>query len=657
MVRIISLLFPLVLSFTTNADQITYTENDTSGPNFQALGYPVPIPVASQTPIDGFRDYASLFARHQDIALSSPLISGQIIGQTIMGDDIWAYVLSDADSVTSEGNILEGSMLQNGGIHAREWQTPEVTTAIIERFSGNQDDQGFYQYLLENAEVIIIPVLNVDGFQQTQKFPATAIVSSDQDDLPNWPRDGRMRRKNMRNVDNELSTEGDTLDGIDLNRNNDPFWATNSNRSSFRSASIVHHGAGPASEPETRALQAAADLANGRLRFYIDTHSFTRVYFAPLTSNTRRNNITANVAAQMRAVNNNSYAYSPSGGNIGIGSTDEYFANTFQIPSYTLETEPGQGGGTEYGGFGVSHDGFVLPESQIARVRNELTNASVLGYYMQAGAPSIVQIQISRTDDNSTVYQGQWQAGSATTRTWQESTNIPLLAEVNYRVRLSFNKTMRWRINDQISQYPGQTINLNPSVILEGFDSSGASYSQTITNTSGQWLNGNGTENNGELIYHDDSYLFEFSLTQDSSALGAQLQQLAISTTDLAGQSLDSDPATVIDWNNGAWSNYESTNGTNADIGGVDRTIRLIDDGSPAFTNPATANDGGGSGGSNGGSGSGSGGSGGSGSGSGSGNNNGAGNSSGGGSNGFLLISGLLLLLGSRLRKNRKETN
>jgi hypothetical protein len=60
-------------------------------------------------------------------------------------------------------------------------------------------------------------------------------------------------------VDEDLFTKPDHLMGVDLNRNNAPYWAT-STRSSPEPSSIVHHGASPHSEPETQALAAAADL-------------------------------------------------------------------------------------------------------------------------------------------------------------------------------------------------------------------------------------------------------------------------------------------------------------------------------------------------------------------------------------------------------------
>jgi len=41
-----------------------------------------------------------------------------------------------------------------------------------------------------------------------------------------------MRRKNMLGPDEDLFTQGDHLLGVDLNRNNAPYWNTNPNRSS-----------------------------------------------------------------------------------------------------------------------------------------------------------------------------------------------------------------------------------------------------------------------------------------------------------------------------------------------------------------------------------------------------------------------------------------
>jgi hypothetical protein len=184
-----------------------------------ALGYPVPIPVDTPLPFAGFRSYAGLHLRHQDLAAITPWVHAETIGTTQQGRNIWLYRLGDQDFETAYG-LPEQAMLTNGGIHAREWQSPEVATGIIELLSLGAEDSHLLSYLRDNANVLVIPVLNVDGFLQTQRFPRTNWLGTDPDDPESSPRDGRMRRKNMRNADELLATQADHLLGIDLNRNN-----------------------------------------------------------------------------------------------------------------------------------------------------------------------------------------------------------------------------------------------------------------------------------------------------------------------------------------------------------------------------------------------------------------------------------------------------
>ncbi len=576
----------LALPLTAFAVLNQYTNTDT-GPDKLALGYPVPIPVDSQLPVDGFRSYESLHARHQDLMLTSDLMSGSVVGMTRKGREVWAYQLSDDGDTTAEGTLREGALMLNGGIHAREWQSPEVVTGILERFMANQDDQGLYQYLLENTNIVILPVLNVDGFQQTQRFPDMIMETTFPDDPPDWPRDGRMRRKNMLGADEELTTEGDNLLGIDLNRNNNPWWATNPVRSSSDNRSLVHHGSGPASEPETQALQAAAGLGpESRLRFYTDNHSFSKIYFSSLTGNSRRDSITGSLANRMRAVNDFSYAYGPAPAGSGIGSTDEYFAETYQIPSYTLEIEPFNGA-TEYGGFGVSHDGFILPESEIARVREELADAAALGFYIMAGPAAITAIEIRERNSGDVVFAGEWQVDNAASRSFITSVDGDLVNDTDYQLWVAFNKPMRWRnASGDLSNFPGQSHALSPNASLEGLTTGGTAFD--ISLTGGTWLNTPGGAPDGYLNYQDDAFSVDFNIPASTDLASATLIQLKFNNQDLAMQRQDASPATVVDWENGHWSNYESNDGTLADAGGIDRVVRIVDDGSPGFQAPGT---------------------------------------------------------------------
>ena len=244
-----------------------------------ALGYPVPIPVDTPLPFDGFRTYAGLHMRHEDLVATTPWVHQEQVGLTRSGRIVYAYRLGDNDLLTVDG-LPEPATLTNGGIHAREWQSPETVTGIMELMALHEDDHHFYDYLRDNVNMIIIPSLNIDGFMQTQRYPSLNYLQSDPDFPDDSPRDGRMRRKNMLGADEDLYTTADHLNGVDLNRNNDPFWASNLSRSSHDPQSLVHHGAGPASEPETQALDAAAQLGpQNRLRMFTDVHSFSSVHF------------------------------------------------------------------------------------------------------------------------------------------------------------------------------------------------------------------------------------------------------------------------------------------------------------------------------------------------------------------------------------------
>ena len=54
-----------------------------------ALGYPVPVPVDTAQPFNGFRSYNGLHMRHQDLAATTPWVHGEVIGSTRLGRSIW----------------------------------------------------------------------------------------------------------------------------------------------------------------------------------------------------------------------------------------------------------------------------------------------------------------------------------------------------------------------------------------------------------------------------------------------------------------------------------------------------------------------------------------------------------------------------------------
>ncbi len=600
--RILALLILSVSATLLQAQPRLANWTETAGE--LGLGYPVPIPVDTPLPFDGFRTYNGLFTRHQDLMNTTDWVHGAEIGMSRAGRTIWAYRLGDDDRETIYG-LPEPAMLTNGGIHAREWQSPEVLTGIMELLVDNAGDDYLYDYLLDNANITLIPVLNVDGFMQTQRFPDQSWLGTDPNDIPNdpvpSPRDGRMRRKNMLNVDEVIATQADHLSGVDLNRNNPPFWSFSSpNSSSPNPTSIVHHGASAHSEPETQALAAAALLGpEARLTMYTDVHSFSQVHFWNRTANQR---LSANTIKVFNTFTNHhasfpagkAYLFSTNtnaGIGTGIGSTDEFFSETYLIPAWTLEVEPtntftgGQdifpnnpGCGADYGGFATNcHDGFILPDSQIRRVREQLAETFAGTYYQQAGPPSIAGVKLIDQQTQAVIFEAEWDTVSETERVLYSKQLQPMQLGRNYTFWMAFDKPMRWRSNGAVVPYPGQsgnTLNLNADVQVNG------SSLTTITDNA-RWLNTLETATEaGYFRYRDDAVALDVTLprnvTNINAVVGTETSTILASTFDMTGTQTDADPSTPAFWANGGWENYEDSNGVDgADAGGTDSSIQF----------------------------------------------------------------------------------
>jgi len=557
-----------------------------------ALGYPVPIPVDTPMPFAGYRTYNGLHARHQDLANTSDWSHAIELGQTTMGRTIWLYQLGDADRTTVTG-LPEHAMLTNGGIHAREWQSHEVATGIIELLAEGEDDDFLLGYLRDNANILVIPVLNVDGFLQTQRYPSTNWLGTDPDDPEESPRDGRMRRKNMLETDENLMTQADHLEGVDLNRNNAPFWASNPERSSDDSRSIVHHGAAAASEPEIKALDAAAQFGPAeKLSMYTDVHSYSQVHFWTRNLNIGLADETSRLLGTFTnyhvAYDAGKYYWFDNKSNIpinqGIGSTDEYFTQTYQVPAWTLEIEPTagfhqglRGMGADYGGLGRNgHDGFIMPESEVPRVRTELAETFMMTYYQQAGPPSIAAIRFIDVATGAVVMESEWDVTSEVARKIYSFQSQPLQFDRDYQFWVAFDKPMRWRVDGEVVPLPGQANakqDLDAELKIEGGE-------LNVIPTFGFWLDQPGDAPDGYMRYRDDALNIGFSIpaNENNTSLveGVVPVTLSLNAWDMTGTRLDANPATVARWEEGSWSGFEDTAGEDRNNeGGYDESTQF----------------------------------------------------------------------------------
>ena len=172
----------------------------------------------------------------------------ETIGRSVRGVPIYAIkVTKDARKVRdgSRPAVLYSSMQ-----HAREWLAVETGRRTLRLFLDNYGRTGTavgtdgqpvegvdareLTRLVDKNELWFVLVANPDGYDYTF-------------DPPN-----RLWRKNLR--DNNGDGQITNVDGVDPNRNFPTHWNYDDEGSNTDIASETYRGAGPASEPETKAL-------------------------------------------------------------------------------------------------------------------------------------------------------------------------------------------------------------------------------------------------------------------------------------------------------------------------------------------------------------------------------------------------------------------
>jgi murein tripeptide amidase MpaA len=196
-----------------------------------------------------FRTLGEIHARLDSYAANYPaIVSTFTAGQTLEGRPIRGVRITAPD-LPGNPRSSRPAVLFNATQHAREWATPMTAMWIADRLiEGYGVDPRLTSYV-ESLEIIVIPVVNADGYEWT------------------WLPNNRLWRKNRRD-------NGDGTFGVDTNRNWGYQWggegaSTNTNSETYR-------GTGPFSEPETQVMRDFI-IANPRLKAHIDFHSYSQL--------------------------------------------------------------------------------------------------------------------------------------------------------------------------------------------------------------------------------------------------------------------------------------------------------------------------------------------------------------------------------------------
>ena len=172
----------------------------------------------------------------------------EVIGHSVQGREIIAL------KVTQGAGLPDGTrpaVFYNAAQHAREWISVEVNRRLLHYFVDNYGQDAEVTNLVNTRELWFVLVANPDGYQYT--FDTE-----------------RLWRKTLR--DNDGDSQITNADGVDPNRNFDEHWNYDDEGSSSQFSSETFRGVGPASEPETQAMQGLLDRLH--FKFMVNYHSY-----------------------------------------------------------------------------------------------------------------------------------------------------------------------------------------------------------------------------------------------------------------------------------------------------------------------------------------------------------------------------------------------
>ena len=252
------------------------------------------------------------------------------VGSTHEGRNIQGIRITAPGDASTRKQIL-----WNGCQHAREWVAVMVPMYIIDELIDGWYNDSEIHNLLEQTEIIIVPIVNPDGYEYTYA------IGGD-----------RFWRKNRRN--NPGSCEG-----VDLNRNWGHEW-NGGDSTSTNECSDIYVGPSVFSEPEAQAMR---DLVNSlpNLEAHIDFHSYSQLVLGPWASSNdpppRHNIINAlgnDISEEIATIHGETYLFGTGGDLLYLadGVFPDWTTESGAL-SYTVELRP------------TGSPGFDLPPNEI----------------------------------------------------------------------------------------------------------------------------------------------------------------------------------------------------------------------------------------------------------------------------------------------------
>jgi hypothetical protein len=236
---------------------------------------------------DTYRTLADYDAELRALAAANPGLVRlfTLSRRSLEGREILGVEISKNVSSTSDG---KPTFLIMGLHHAREWPSGEHTIEFAYDLVANAGTSRIGG-LLDRARVLVIPVVNADGFEQSRKWGDLVDIREVDDGgtvtvLGNPG--NAYKRKNCRVADGvdttppgacEISSPGGFGTGVDLNRNYGGLWGGPGASDLFTDPD--YRGGGPFSEPETQAIR---ELISARhVTTLVTNHTFSNLVLRP----------------------------------------------------------------------------------------------------------------------------------------------------------------------------------------------------------------------------------------------------------------------------------------------------------------------------------------------------------------------------------------
>ena len=237
----------------------------------------VPVTESAGNPAD------NLMTQLEKLARKYPQLADlQTIGHSVTGLPIYAMRVTKNPRQHKDGS--RPAVLYTSLQHAREWLAAETNRRQLRLFLDNYGRTG-PAIGVDGQPVAGITADEITNLVNTRELWFVLVCNPDGYDYTFTP-ENRLWRKNLR--DNNGDGQITSIDGVDPNRNYPTHWGYDNEGSSDDPSSETFRGAGPASEPETQAIESLTkrvhfawnknDHTWGRLLLYpfgwqVDTHA------------------------------------------------------------------------------------------------------------------------------------------------------------------------------------------------------------------------------------------------------------------------------------------------------------------------------------------------------------------------------------------------